>query len=495
MAFVQAYLANPVGDYQQEFRLQHKDGTYRWIEARASFVTELDGRRVRLVGSHVDITERKQSEAALRLAKFSVERAADAVYWIDSQAKILDVNEAASHMLGYSRDELCAMTVHDLNPGFQADMWLGFWAETQRCGTMVVETAHRAKNGRLIPIEVSVNYLSYEGKGFHCAFVRDVTERKRAEEVLRESEERLQRAIEASGAGTWRVDFRTGLDTRDAGLNRLLGLPPKTTTQPMEDWFTFVHQDDRPVMEAAWQAAFVTNLYESEHRLIRRDGTGCWVYDRGRFVLDEAGQLLYATGAVIDITERKRAEEERRKSHTFIRQIIDTDPNLIFAKDYDGRFVLGNKAVADVYGTTVENLIGKTDAEFNPNQEEVAFFRQKDVEVMTLRQDVFLSEERITDASGRARWLQTVKRPIFNDEGRATMVLGASTDITERKRMEDALRTRERELQAALQERERISQDLHDGILQSLFAVGLNLEVAKSLMPPRTRKTSGAITQ
>ena len=103
MAFVQAYLANPVGDYHQEFRLQHKDGTYRWIEARASIVTESDGRRVRLVGSHTDITERKQAEETLRLAKFSVDRAADAVYWIDPQARILDVNEAASLMLGYSK--------------------------------------------------------------------------------------------------------------------------------------------------------------------------------------------------------------------------------------------------------------------------------------------------------------------------------------------------------------------------------------------------------
>ena len=98
-----------------------------------------------------DITERKRAEEALRLAKFSVDRAADAVYWIDPQAKILDVNEAASLMLGYSRDELCAMTVHDLNPDFQADMWPGFWAETKRQGTMVLETAHRAKNGRADP--------------------------------------------------------------------------------------------------------------------------------------------------------------------------------------------------------------------------------------------------------------------------------------------------------------------------------------------------------
>ncbi|TKB71142.1 MAG: PAS domain S-box protein [Nitrospira sp.] len=145
------------------------------------------------VVTFADITERKLAEEALRLAKFSMDRAADAVYWIDPQAKILDVNEAAGHMLGYSKEELCAMTVHDLNPDFQADRWPGFWAETQRRGTMVMETFHRAKNGQLIPIEVNVNYLSYEGKEYHCAFVRDITERRQAEEEQRLREADLKR--------------------------------------------------------------------------------------------------------------------------------------------------------------------------------------------------------------------------------------------------------------------------------------------------------------
>ena len=143
-----------------------------------------------------DIGERKRAEEALRLARFTMERAADAVYWINPQAKILDVNKAASLMLGYSKDELCAMTVHDLNPDFQADRWPEFWTETHRRGAMMFETAHRAKNGRVVPIEVSSNFLAYEGKEYHCAFVRDITVRKRAEEVLRQRERDLQAALQ-----------------------------------------------------------------------------------------------------------------------------------------------------------------------------------------------------------------------------------------------------------------------------------------------------------
>ncbi len=227
-----------------------------------------------------------------------------------------------------------------------------------------------------------------------------------------------------------------------------------------------------------------------EFRKVRKDGVIIWVRETVRVGMSFSGEIIVLVTCE-DITARKRVEEELRKSHAFIRQVIDTDPNFIFAKDRAGRFILVNKAVANVYGTTVEDLIGKTDADFNVNEKEVAFFRQKDLEVMDSHQDLFIPEETVTDSTGRTRWLQTVKRPILDEQGRAIMVLGAATDITERKRMEEALRQRERDLQAALQERERISQDLHDGILQSLFAVGLTLETAKSMMAPRARKTSG----
>ncbi|MEK7763294.1 MAG: PAS domain S-box protein [Nitrospirota bacterium] len=348
---------------QLEFQIVGLKGTRRWMETHAVPLQNPIDHRIEQLAITRDITERKRTEQALRLAKFSMDRAADAVYWIDPQANILDVNEAASLMLGYSKDELCAMTVHDLNPDFPVERWPGFWAHTQRRGTMVLETAHRAKDGRLIPIEVSVNFLAHEGKEYHCAFVRDITERKRAEEVLRESEERLQGAIEASGAGTWRVDFRTGLDTRDAGLNRLLGLPPETSTQPVEDWFTFIHRDDRPAMEAAWQTSFVTNLYEVEHRLIRQDGTSCWVYDRGRFMRDEAGQLLYATGAVLDITERKRAEQTLRLTQ----YAVDRGADMVFWIDRNARILYVNEAVCERLGYAREELLAMSIPDLDPD--------------------------------------------------------------------------------------------------------------------------------
>jgi PAS domain S-box-containing protein len=174
--------------------IRTKSGEVRYLHTKKIPIVGKEGTPQYLLGISEDITDLKRVQEALLLAKFSMDRAADAIYWIDPQARILDVNETAGRMLGYSKDELCAMTVHDLNPDVRADMWPGFWAETQRRGTMAFETAHLAKDGRLIPVEVSVNYLFYEGKEYHCAFVRDITERRMSEETLK-ARDSLTRAI------------------------------------------------------------------------------------------------------------------------------------------------------------------------------------------------------------------------------------------------------------------------------------------------------------
>ncbi len=148
-------------------------------------------------------------------------------------------------------------------------------------------------------------------------------------------------------------------------------------------------------------------------------------------------------------TTRKKDEESVRGSRDFLRQVIDIDPHFIFAKDRDGRFTLVNQAVADAYGTTIEDLIGRTDADFNPNRTEVEFFLKMDREVMDSKRERFIPEEVITDAAGKKRWLQTIKRPIIGMDGRANQVLGVSTDITERKQAEEALRQSEERWQLA----------------------------------------------
>ena len=138
---------------------------------------------------------------------------------------------------------------------------------------------------------------------------------------------------------------------------------------------------------------------------------------------------------------QKKSEREIKEQRTFFRKVIDLDKNLIFARDREGRYVLANQARAEVYGTTPEKLIGKTDYDFNPHHEEVNRFLRDDQDVIETGREKFIPEAIVTDASGEVRWLQIRKQPIFSNDGEVVeMVLSSATDITERKRMEDDLR-------------------------------------------------------
>ena len=135
-----------------------------------------------------------------------------------------------------------------------------------------------------------------------------------------------------------------------------------------------------------------------------------------------------------------------------LRLVYDADPALIFVKDRQGRFVFANKALADIYGTTVEDLLGKTDADFNPSMAEIEHFLTDDLYVMDRREELFIAEESVTDDSGNIVWLQTIKRPIIDACDVCNHVLGVSFDITARKQAE----LRERELQLRLARSQRM---------------------------------------
>src|SRR5262249_40949141 len=165
------------------------------------------------------------------------------------------------------------------------------------------------------------------------------------------------------------------------------------------------------------------------------------------------------------------------------RQVLDLDPNLIFAKDRQGRFTLVNRATAAAYGTTVDELLGKTDADYNANAEEVSNFRRDDLEVMTTGRDKLIPEERITDASGRLRWLRTIKRAVVSSDGSVDQVVGIASDITELKKVEDDLRRRTQlfaQQQAAFLELARMVPDqLEDAFRRIASVAARTLDVAR----------------
>jgi PAS domain S-box-containing protein len=150
-------------------------------------------------------------------------------------------------------------------------------------------------------------------------------------------------------------------------------------------------------------------------------------------------RLVRLGPALLEALQRARQRDALQSQERLLRQIIDANPSLIFVKDWNGRFVLVNQATAQVYGTTVDSLVGKTDADFNRNMEEVAHFLRDDRDVMSSGKSKLIAEEPVTNPAGETRWFQTIKVPLRSPaEGTATL-LGVATEITERKRLEEQL--------------------------------------------------------
>ncbi|MBI5564053.1 MAG: PAS domain-containing protein [Chloroflexi bacterium] len=160
-------------------------------------------------------------------------------------------------------------------------------------------------------------------------------------------------------------------------------------------------------------------------------------------LFDRRGRLTGRLLVLRDVTDRKQAEQAVQASESHLRQIIDLVPNFIFAKDAEGRFVLVNQALATAYGTTVEELIGKTDADFARSGEEARHFHEDDLAVIRSGRPLTIPEESITTAMGEVHYLQTTKIPfkLFGSDQAA--LLGVAVDITDRRQAEDALITSE----------------------------------------------------
>jgi PAS domain S-box-containing protein len=199
-----------------------KDGSRIDIEVLGS-PTIYNGRPA-IIGTFIDVTESKRREQALRFTQFAIDRAADGIFWRDEQGRFVYANDAACRSLGYTRDELLSLHVYDINPDYLPETCLEHLRLLRHRRFTVFESRHRAKDGRIFPVEITSNLLEFDGREFVCAFARDITERRRLEEELRHSQK-----MEAIGrlAGGVAHDFNNLLAVISGYSESLLRhLPP-----------------------------------------------------------------------------------------------------------------------------------------------------------------------------------------------------------------------------------------------------------------------------
>ena len=422
-----------------EKRYFRKDGGIIWAQVGLSVIRNEAGHPTHTLAMVQDITERKRAQEALQLAKYSLDHATEAIYWVGPGAELLDVNDAACAMLGYSKDEFRRMTVHDINPFFQPDSWPAFWEQSRQQGRASFESYHRAKDGRLIPIEVNVNFLSCHGRESHCAFVRDISERMRTEGALRKSEERFHFAIEATNDGLWDWDIPTGVVHFSPQWIRLLGYLPEEVAPSTAFFFAILHPEDEPRMTEVLQAHLDgrTPVKELEVRLRQKSGEYRWYLDRGKVVVrDQEGRPLRMIGTITDIAERKQVEQERAEALGNLQTIMETVPDVIFALDLEGRLSKWNRRMERVTGYTRDELQGKPALDMVPWEEaektSAAIRKAFEAGYAEL-------EGHLLAKDGRTILYHWTGTPYTDMQGRVIGITGVGRDITERKKAEQLL--------------------------------------------------------
>jgi two-component system sensor kinase FixL len=439
----------------------------------------------------VEIVERRRAndsslkgEARFR-AIFS--RASIGVALVDRGGHAIESNPALQRMLGYSSDELREMMFYEFThpEDIEPDATLFRDMLAGRSERYQIEKRYFRKSGEVMWGRLSVSLLreKEDGPAFGIAILEDITESKLAEQSLRESEARFRLLADSAPVLIW----MSGTDRRCTYFNLpWLQFTGRTLDQELGDgWAEGVHPEDLQRCLDIYVRAFdAREPFAMEYRLRRHDGEYRWIQDNGAPLFGADQNFIGYIGSCIDITERKQRNELLKREQAFLRQVIDIAPNLIFAKDRQGRFTLVNQAVADIYGTTVDALIGKTDADFNRNPEEVELFRRMDLEVMETLQERFIAEEHITDAAGKGHWMQTVKRPILDKDGTANQVLGSATDITARKHAELELAQQRNELAhlARVAVMGELTASLAHELNQPLTAILSNIQTALRLL-------------
>lgn len=189
------------------------------------------------------------------------------------------------------------------------------------------------------------------------------------------------------------------------------------------------------------------------------------------------------------IEERELAEKKLKRQEQFLRQIINTIPSPIFVKDWEGRFVLVNQAMADIYGSTIEDLEGKTDRDFNPNRQQVEQFLRADQQVLTSGQPLFIPEEIVSGSTEQTQFFQTIKTPLLNDDGKQELLLGVATDITARKQAEMALKQAKEQAEAANRAKSEFLANMSHEIRTPMNAVIGFSEILASKITDKQQKT------
>ena len=294
---------------ENEYRVRHKNGHYLYLYERATVLRDDHGKAQRVIGQTIDITERKKAEVISERYRLLSERARDAILFLRKDGKIVDANMAALELYGYDHETLLQMNIADLRMP-ETLPYLSEQIQRADADSIQFETVHRRKDGTAIPVEVSSVGADIGGERFLMSIIRDISERKKAEKEIKRAAERAEVAQEAAHAMLYEYRPQTGEVVRTSTLQLILGYQPDEIEPTTEGWIRLIHPEDEKTVSGKIVSALAhATEYSLEYRVRHRKGHYLWLSDSARIVRDARGEVERVVGMIVDITERKQAED------------------------------------------------------------------------------------------------------------------------------------------------------------------------------------------
>jgi PAS domain S-box-containing protein len=308
-------------EYTVDFRIIRSGGDVRWIESRAFVAYRDDGRPQRVAGVNIDVTERKRAETALEESRARYRALYNdnpSMYFtVDAVGTVLSVNEFGAQQLGYTPAELVGLSVLEViheGDREKARRWLASCA--QNAGAIATTEMRKVRrDGSTIWVREVARAVQGLGPQALIIVCEDITERKKTESALAEREAQLGLAGKAARVGSFAVDYATERIQTSPGYAAIHGLPEGTEECSREEWRAHVHPDDVARLDALRSRIFAERPREQniEYRIVGADGKAQWIESRGLLSYGGDGHPTRLVGVHIDITERKRAEEQQGK--------------------------------------------------------------------------------------------------------------------------------------------------------------------------------------
>ena len=426
-----------------DFRIIRKDGDIRWSELNAVPILWEDRPGVLCFMS--DITERKRAEEALRESeeryRALFDRSLDCVFVHDFEGNFLDANEAALKLLGYEREDIPHLNFASL---LSQDQLLTALATLQKfkdtgAQKQVNEFRLRCKDGSFVDVEVIGAVIYHEGKPYAIQGVgRNITERKQAEEALRQSEERYRTVLEKMEEGYYEVDIAGNFTFVNNAMCRILGYSRDELIGM--NYKIYTPEEDVKAIFEAYNLVYRTGepLKWFPMVEVRKDGTRLFVEDSVLPVRNDKGEVIGFRGVSRDITERKRAEEALRQSEERYRAILEKIEDSYFEVDLAGNLTFVNSSACRHLGYSREELIRMSYKDFTAEDYIESVFRAFNEVYRTATPNKGFPWK-IIRKDGSPGFIDVSVTPLRNDKGKLIGFSGVGRDITERRKIEEQL--------------------------------------------------------